>query len=65
MSELKPCPFCGGTPKVEKFYNIAAHTWDAAVECQECEASVCIYEWPDMDMAEQDVINKWNRRSYE
>ena len=65
MSDLKPCPFCGGTPKAEQFYDIAGRVWEGGVECQECEASVYVWERPEQEVAEQDAIAKWNRRAYE
>ena len=62
MSELKPCPHCGGTAKVAAFYDIKAREWEAAVECQECEAAVWVHEYMDRETAEIYVTEAWNRR---
>lgn len=59
MTELKPCPICGGKPK------ITTNMWDAAVyanvdmeyavRCQSCDCEV------RSDILE-DAIDGWNRR---
>ena len=63
MNELKPCPFCGGTAKLEAFYDIKNRHWDVAVECQECPAAIWIYEYPDRDVAEMYASEMWDRRN--
>ena len=52
MSELKPCPFCGGKAKVIKTYE--GMRW---VVCDDC---LC-----ETDLFNTDVkaINAWNRRA--
>ena len=65
MSELKTCPFCGGTPKLSAFYDIDNRVWEAGVECQACEVGMYVYERPDQECAELDASTKWNRRAYE
>lgn len=57
MTELKPCPFCGGkevglvdhiSPQGNKNYTVI---------CVSCGASVNTYDKP------QQAIRKWNRRA--
>lgn len=51
MSELKPCPFCGGKAKTQSFYR------DHRVYCRTCNAStMCYYE------TKEKAIAAWNRR---
>lgn len=50
--KLKPCPFCGGKPYVEK------DTEDnMTVDCQECFAS------GPFSYTEEEAIKAWNRRA--
>lgn len=49
MSELKPCPFCGGEAKIG----------DASVYCNDCPAIV--WAWPYEDI--ESAITTWNRRA--
>ena len=51
MSELKPCPFCGGEAELHGFHDLY---W--VVECVRCYASA-----NDCD-TEQDAIEAWNTR---
>ena len=57
MSELKPCPFCGGE---------ADHidTWDCKqrVFCTECGAKIERKHWFEKDSDEFQAFNAWNRR---
>ena len=55
MSELKPCPFCGGAAKLEKM------GWPHHVFCTECFAKVT-GRGTDKE-GEQDAIMRWNRRA--
>lgn len=49
MSELKPCPFCGGEAVVERFFTSRR---SAIVACTQCG---CTVEGPEVDV--------WNRRA--
>ena len=49
MSELKPCPFCGG----EAFVSIVG------VSCSKCPAAMIV----DANATEQDAIDAWNTRA--
>ena len=62
MSErLKPCPFCGGTAKVQRSYGFYK------VYCTECKATnlklvvggTCL----DSYKTRQEAIEAWNRRT--
>lgn len=46
MDNLKPCPFCGGEPKLMQ----------AWVECKKCRAMAAV------SGARNDAISAWNRR---
>lgn len=50
MSELKPCPFCGG--KAELYYD--RNLW--SVECSDCRTQ------SGVNVTEEKVINAWNTR---
>jgi Lar family restriction alleviation protein len=52
MSELKPCPFCGG--KVE----VLQYDGYIAVFCKNCNAQIFNDEFDD-----EKVINSWNTRA--
>ncbi len=49
MPELKPCPFCGGKAKVQRFVD-----YDL-IRCLNCKASSC-------HTNEKQAISAWNRR---
>lgn len=52
MEKLKPCPFCGS----ENIELVAGDAWPW-VRCRSCLASSA------MEDAEEDAIEKWNRRA--
>lgn len=52
MTELKPCPFCGGEAKVQSFYK------NHCVYCAKCNASTMKYF-----QTETKAIEAWNRRA--
>lgn len=52
MDELKPCPFCGGEAKVQRF----PHNY--AVYCTECYASTIQFKPTD-----KEAVEAWNRRT--
>lgn len=73
MSELKPCPFCGG----EATYSTGSlyHKWTVSVRCRECGArtvaepfgnnGTLAYEQISGDgkeAAREKVAERWNRR---
>ena len=62
MTELKPCPFCGGTPNL-----ITDRAYHAiGVFCSLCSGRVETIGYPEErdseDLAEQCIVNAWNRR---
>lgn len=71
MAELKPCPFCGGKPYLEKrhraFIN-AETTRVAFVRCKDCEARTKRFPLVDFghtsssEEANKAAIEAWNRR---
>lgn len=48
MTELKPCPFCGG--------NNIEHS-DLHIGCKDCNIILKAWGWENTD-----VVNVWNRR---
>jgi Lar family restriction alleviation protein len=58
MSELKPCPFCGGEAKIEEIpgtpFTDESYAW--GVGCNECNIG-----WYEEQKSE--AIAKWNRRT--
>ncbi len=62
MSELKPCPFCGGEASIE---NDGLYRW---VEClnSKCEASARVFMFiNDVGNADYIVAQNWNTRPIE
>lgn len=52
---MKPCPFCGGKPKLKTgLSKIIFH-----VECEKCKSS------GPMEFGKDEAINIWNTRVYE
>jgi len=68
MSELKPCPFCGGEAKLHHVGNMHTKKRVSVVECQTfgCFGLARVgalkhdFEWMD-----EKVIDKWNTRNNE
>jgi len=64
MSELKPCPFCGGEAKL-RFYHIKPSNapelkqWAIEHECEAMRSTVFSNE------CEAEAIEAWNRRSFD
>ena len=54
MSELKPCPFCGGEASIAKGHDGELLPW---VMCRECGAETYCFD----SVAE--AIEAWNRRA--
>jgi Lar family restriction alleviation protein len=60
MSELKPCPFCGGENiHVDEYEHEAGKRWRGRVVCLDCMAMV------DSGWSQQKhlAIEMWNRRT--
>ncbi len=59
MEKIKPCPFCGGVPKVYDWER--GYEYGTIIECASCGA--CISEGVEDGNGWHDrAIEKWNRR---
>lgn len=65
MTELKPCPFCGGEAEFYPAACIEQGWYIATVQCVSCAAQVC--SKPGLDRAEQEAnesaVKSWNTRA--
>lgn len=59
MSELKPCPFCGGTSAIVERYEHHEGQWRYRVVCPDCMGQVDSGWWQNAAQA----IEAWNRRT--
>lgn len=62
MSELKPCPFCGGKAQVHKHI---LSLYGAMVRCSVCGASTVVYKNHNIEDAVQFATYAWNRRDHD
>lgn len=64
MSELLPCPFCGGNNLEIQHSDIEG--WIAHVACKDCDDMIgpmSKYKYDDKDEAAADASEVWNRRT--
>ena len=71
MSDLKPCPFCGGEARVvlrdvepqgDPYYG---EKMERFVQCQSCAAVVFNKYWHDGFYSKDDAVSAWNTRALE
>ena len=55
MTELKPCPFCGGEAEIEEIYYTFWHLKTYYVRCTRCGCRT-------MEDNKEYAIQDWNRR---
>lgn len=61
MTELKPCPFCGGEATYfEERIFIMNNAFIQGVKCKKCGGA---YMDADKEKCPNDVFEKWNRRT--
>lgn len=70
MNELKPCPFCGGKPRIRDTGKDKLSYWVVdkmrivMVECRKCWAMGGIFPTKNgVKKAKEDAIKAWNRRA--
>lgn len=56
MTELKPCPFCGGEAKMIKFQKVGSETCEYVMQCWGCHAKTRVCK------TDEEAIRAWNRR---
>ena len=65
MTDLKPCPFCGGKAQIDKIpkWDWESREYDYQIRCQEsgCIATSLNYFYD----TEEAAIEAWNRRAKE
>lgn len=57
--ELKPCPFCGGAPRIKHLITAGIRT-HSRIECTNCHIKTDYYVH---EFSERNVIKVWNRRA--
>ncbi len=58
MKKLKPCPFCGGAPHIEK-NSVITPFRDNVIYCEGCGIYFLLN---DVYAKEEDLVEAWNRR---
>lgn len=58
MSELKPCPFCGGEAEVIKAHQIFERPYVVICKNTKCRASL-----GEFSSTREEAIEAWNRRA--
>ena len=57
MTELKPCPFCGGETKIRTYSGMGRTMF--FVQCNDCAAESSCYD------TKEEAVAAWNRRDGE
>lgn len=60
MTELNPCPFCGG--EAHLCSSEICETLDVVVECMDCHAGTAFFSDGEVEELRQKAIEAWNRR---
>ena len=67
MTELKPCPFCGGRARLVRFGHQSGTAFDDwGIECVKCGAmpwAFSVYQYEDQAEIHEKCAAKWNRRA--
>ena len=62
MTELKPCPFCGGKAEIQHTGKNSEYGECAFVACKECGANSRMVNKAFKYCADDKAIEAWNRR---
>lgn len=60
MTELKPCPFCGGETFLEPYR--VRKGYEASIQCNQCLCSMSTITYDEEETAIESVVKAWNRR---
>lgn len=60
MTELKPCPFCGGEAFLEPYR--VRKGYEASIQCNQCLCSMSTITYDEEETAIESVVKAWNRR---
>lgn len=64
MSELKPCPFCGGEPVLTQHGNNDTRKRGTEIKCPACFVVHKVYAIRNtLDWTTEQAIERWNARS--
>lgn len=67
MTELKPCPFCGGRARLFRIGHQNGTAFDDwGIECVSCGAmpwAFSVYQFEDQAEIHEKCAAKWNRRA--
>lgn len=64
MTDLKPCPFCGGSDTILMVHQDFGFYYKSGVRCQSCR-SIILYDSDTDDEGEKtrQAVQKWNGRA--
>ena len=69
MTELKPCPFCGGHARLFRIGHQNGTAFDDwGIECVKCGAmpwAFSVYQFEDQAEIHEKCAERWNRRAKE
>lgn len=65
MTELKPCPFCGGSARMHSDYSERNSAYYFYIQCQNCYARSKTIKTEMDEKDNEKAVKAWNMRAYE